>query len=40
MKVEYDVYMIELDDFIAKGQEHMVYNLHRSIFGFKQASQS
>ena len=35
MKVEDDVYMMEPYDFIAKGQEHMVCKLHRSIFGLK-----
>ena len=32
--------MIELDGFITKGQEHMVCELHRSIFKLKKASQS
>ena len=31
MKVE-DVYMMESYSFIAKGQEHMVCKLHRSIY--------
>ena len=40
MKVEDDVYMIEPYNFIAKGQEHMICKLHKSIFGLKQAFQS
>ena len=40
MKVEDDVYMMELYNFKAKGQEHMVCKLHRSIFGLNQTSQS
>ena len=38
--LEEDIYMMQLDEFIAKGQEHMVFKLHRSIYEFKQASQS
>ena len=40
MQFEDDVYIMELYDFIAKGQEHMVCKLHRSIFRLKQASRS
>ena len=40
MKVEDDIYMMEPYSFIAKGQEHMVCKLHRSIFGLNQTSQS
>ena len=35
-----DIYMIYLDGFIAKGRKHMVCNLHRFIYGLKQASRS
>ena len=38
--LEDDIYMMQLDDFIVKGQEHMVCKLHRSIYGHKQASRS
>ena len=31
---------MQLDGFIAKGQEHIVCKLHRSIFELKQVSQS
>ena len=37
--LEEDIYMMQSNGFIAKGQEHMVYKLHRSIYGFKQTSQ-
>ena len=33
--LEEDIYMMQPDDFIAKGQEHIVYKLHRSIYGLK-----
>ena len=36
--IEEDIYMMQLDNFIAKSQEHMVYKLHRSIYGLKKAS--
>ena len=38
--LEKDIYMRQPEGFIAKGQEHMVYKLQRSIYGLKQASQS
>ena len=38
--LEEDVYLMQLDDFIAKGQEHMACKFYRSICGLKQASQS
>ena len=34
------IYIMQQDSFVAKGQEHMVYNLHKSIYGLKQASYS
>ena len=40
MKVEDDVYMIEPNGFIAKGQKYVVCKLYRSIFGLKHASRS
>ena len=40
MKVEDEVYMIKPYSFIAKGQEHMVCKLYRSIFRLNQASRS
>ena len=40
MKIKDDVYMIESYGLIAKGREHMVCKLHRSIFGLKQTSRS
>lgn len=35
-----DIYIMELDGFIANNQEDMVCKLQRSIYGLKQASQS
>ena len=39
-ELEEDIYMQKLKGFIAKGQEHMVCDLHMSIYGLKQASKS
>ena len=39
-KVEEDIYMIQLDNFIAKGQQHMIFKLHRAIYGLKQVFRS
>ena len=38
--LEEEIYMIQLEGFIAKNQEHMVCKLKRSIHGLKQASRS
>ena len=32
------IYMMQLDGFIAKGLEYMVYKLKKSIYGLKQVS--
>lgn len=37
-ELEYDIYMRQPKKLIVKKQEHMVYNLHRSIYELKQAS--
>ena len=36
--LEEELYMMQLEGFIAKNQEHMVCKLNRSIYGLKQAS--
>ena len=38
--LEEDIYIRQPEEFIAKGQEHMVCKLQRSIYGLKQASLS
>ena len=35
--LEEDIYMMQPDGFITKGQEHMVYKLHMFIYGLEQA---
>ena len=38
--LEEEIYMMQLEGFIAKNQEYMVCKLKRSIYGLKQASRS
>ena len=38
--LEEEIYMMQLEGFIAKNQEHMVCKLKRSIYGLKPASRS
>ena len=38
--LEKDIYIRQLEGFIAKGQEHMVCKLQKSSYGLKQASRS
>ena len=38
--LEEEIYMMQLEGFIAKNQEHMVCKLKRSIYGLKQACRS
>ena len=38
--LEEEIYMMQLEGFIAKNQEHMVCKWKRSIYGLKQASRS
>ncbi|KAL6319824.1 hypothetical protein AAG906_036888 [Vitis piasezkii] len=35
--LEESIYMMQPDKFITKGQEHLVCNMHKSIYGLKQA---
>ena len=38
--LEENIYMTQQDGFITEGQEYMVYKLHKSVYGLKQASRS
>ena len=38
--LEENIYMMQLDGFIAKDQEHLMCKLHKSIYGLKQTSHS
>ena len=38
--LEEEIYMMQLEGFIEKNPEHMVYKLKRSIYRLKQASRS
>ena len=38
--LEEDIYMQQLEGFIAKGHEHLVCKFQRSIYGLKQASKT
>ena len=35
--LEEEIYMVQLDGFVAKGKEHMVYRLKKRLYGLKQA---
>ena len=38
LRLEYNVFMSQLEGFVVKGKEQKVYNLVKSLYGLKQAS--